>query len=221
MLYGSEVWADALSKEMYRKKLAQVQRRAALRVVSAYRTVSEPAVLVVAGVIPVALLAQERKRLYIRKRRTGEVGTANERDATLAEWQRLWETEARGRWTARLIPRLGPWISRKHGEVDYYLTQFLTGHGYFRSYLHRMGKMDSGVCLYCANETDDAYHTFFLCRKWAERRRELEMEIGEFSPDTIIEKATDNDDHWNSLTRYVHYVLRTKKEDLDRNTADD
>ncbi|GJQ69390.1 hypothetical protein Trydic_g13298 [Trypoxylus dichotomus] len=56
LLYGSEVWADALNKEMYRRRLAQVQRRAALRVDSAYRTVSQPAVLVLAEVIPMALL---------------------------------------------------------------------------------------------------------------------------------------------------------------------
>ncbi|KAG8316986.1 hypothetical protein J6590_035863 [Homalodisca vitripennis] len=31
---------------------------------------------------------------------------------------------------------------RRHGEVDY-LTQFLTGHGYFKSYLNRMGKTGS------------------------------------------------------------------------------
>ncbi|XP_046687688.1 uncharacterized protein LOC124373356 [Homalodisca vitripennis] len=36
-------------------------RQAALRVCSAYRTVSEPAVLVIAGVIPIKLLAGERK----------------------------------------------------------------------------------------------------------------------------------------------------------------
>lgn len=35
LLYGAEVWADSLSKEKYRKRLGQVQRRSALRVASA------------------------------------------------------------------------------------------------------------------------------------------------------------------------------------------
>lgn len=49
MLYGAEIWADALNVDKYRKRLAAVQRRGALRVACSYRTVSEPAVLVVRG----------------------------------------------------------------------------------------------------------------------------------------------------------------------------
>uniref|UniRef100_A0A224XPA7 Uncharacterized protein n=1 Tax=Panstrongylus lignarius TaxID=156445 RepID=A0A224XPA7_9HEMI len=67
LLYGAEVWADALSKEAHRKRLARVQRLGALRIVSAYRTVSESAVLVIAGVIPIALLARERKAIHERR----------------------------------------------------------------------------------------------------------------------------------------------------------
>ena len=67
LLYGAEVWAGALNKEVYRKHLAQVQRRGALRVASAYRIVSEPTVMVFAGVIPIALLAKERQAIYKRK----------------------------------------------------------------------------------------------------------------------------------------------------------
>lgn len=55
---------DALSKEVYRKTLAQMQRRGALKVASAYLTVSKSAVLVIVGVIPVALLAKERKEIH-------------------------------------------------------------------------------------------------------------------------------------------------------------
>uniref|UniRef100_T1HUR2 Sushi domain-containing protein n=1 Tax=Rhodnius prolixus TaxID=13249 RepID=T1HUR2_RHOPR len=41
-----------------RKILAMVQRLSALRIASAYHTVSEPAITVIAGVIPIALLAE-------------------------------------------------------------------------------------------------------------------------------------------------------------------
>ena len=45
LLYGAEIWADATRIEKYRKKIAVVQRRGALRIACAYRTVSETAVL--------------------------------------------------------------------------------------------------------------------------------------------------------------------------------
>lgn len=61
MLYGAEIWAEALQHRKYRKRLSDVQRRAALRIACSYRTVSEPAVLVIAGVVPIDLQAQQRK----------------------------------------------------------------------------------------------------------------------------------------------------------------
>ncbi|CAB0000551.1 unnamed protein product [Nesidiocoris tenuis] len=60
MLYGADIWAEALRFQQYREILASVQRRCALRIISAYRTVSGPAALVIAGTIPVHLLALER-----------------------------------------------------------------------------------------------------------------------------------------------------------------
>ncbi|KAG8229087.1 hypothetical protein J437_LFUL010770 [Ladona fulva] len=62
LLYGVEIWASALNTAKYRKSITVVQRRGALRVACSYRTVSEAAVLVIAGTIPIDLLAKERKQ---------------------------------------------------------------------------------------------------------------------------------------------------------------
>ncbi|XP_033218168.1 uncharacterized protein LOC117173636 [Belonocnema kinseyi] len=62
LLCAAEVWADALRIKKYRKRMAALQRRGAQNVARAYRTVSEPATLVIVGVIPIDLLAAERKR---------------------------------------------------------------------------------------------------------------------------------------------------------------
>ncbi|XP_033229068.1 uncharacterized protein LOC117180687 [Belonocnema kinseyi] len=67
MLYGAEIWADALKKKTHRKLLAVVQRRGALRIACFYRTVSEPEIVVIAGTIPIDLLAQEKKKVFLRK----------------------------------------------------------------------------------------------------------------------------------------------------------
>ncbi|KAK2574764.1 hypothetical protein KPH14_013052, partial [Odynerus spinipes] len=45
MLYGAEVWADALRHDIHRKRMAGVQKRGALRIACSYRTVSESAAL--------------------------------------------------------------------------------------------------------------------------------------------------------------------------------
>ena len=133
LLYGAEIWAEALKYEKYRRRMAGVQRRGALRVACSYRTVSEASVLVVAGIVPIDLLAAERVYVYQRKLEIGKAEAAKEaRKNSIDKWQRRWDNHPSGRWTARLIGRLSVWIDRAHGETSYYLTQFLTGHGYFR-----------------------------------------------------------------------------------------
>ena len=69
LLYDTEdgqirkVWADSLTCEKYRKRIAALQRKGALRIVSSYHTVSESVGLVIAGVIPIDLLAKEQRQL--------------------------------------------------------------------------------------------------------------------------------------------------------------
>ncbi|KAJ8967335.1 hypothetical protein NQ317_007980, partial [Molorchus minor] len=59
---------EAMKVESYRLKLEKVQRKALLRIASAYRTVSTRAVQVVTGVVPIELMVEERKQLHERGR---------------------------------------------------------------------------------------------------------------------------------------------------------
>ncbi|XP_054283423.1 uncharacterized protein LOC129000486 [Macrosteles quadrilineatus] len=118
LLYGAEIWAHVLERRVFRDRLSRVQRRGALRVASAYRTVSEPAVMVIASVIPVFHLARERQAIYRRRPEVDrETAAREERNRSFDRWQREWEAESRGRWTARLIPSIRLWVEREHGEV--------------------------------------------------------------------------------------------------------
>ncbi|KAJ8930023.1 hypothetical protein NQ314_017232 [Rhamnusium bicolor] len=120
-------------KRRYRTMLEGVQRRMLLRVGSAYRTTSTVALQVITGVIPIDLMVEERRYLY-------EMGNGQElairkaaRERTLNLWQRRrWElNEEKGQWTKRLIPNLRPWVTCRHRRIDFYISQFLTGHGSF------------------------------------------------------------------------------------------
>jgi hypothetical protein len=183
-----------------------VQRRCALRIASSYRTVLKPAVLAVAGVIPIDLMAFERKRVF-----EGRLSRAEARLRTMEKWQQRWLTDERGRWTARLIGDLGPWVDREFGEVDFYLTQLLTGHGCFGAYLHKMSLIDSPECQYGDSMNDDAQHTFFFCERWGAERRELELAVGPISPDTLIDVMLTSLRSWNTVSAFCRRVLRQKR----------
>jgi len=220
LLYGCEIWADTLQAECRRKMLARVQRTAALRVASAYRTVSEPAVLVISGTIPIDLLAVERQTQWRDpSRRSGDTATINStRIQTMEKWQDRWDSELRGRWTARLIPEINKWVNRKHGEINYFVTQMLSGHGYFLQYLHKMGKSERGDCIYGHDCLDDAEHTLFVCSRWLIERHALEEVVGEISPENIVGLMLESETTWRHVAAYVEKVLRNKKRDIDKGT---
>jgi len=94
---------------------------------------------VIAGIIPVHFLAAERTERYLRKNGINDKSrVAKEaREKTIVNWQKEWDVADNGRWTRRMIADLNVWIGRKHGTVDFHMTQFLSGHGCFRYYLHR------------------------------------------------------------------------------------
>ncbi|XP_050302053.1 uncharacterized protein LOC126740167 [Anthonomus grandis grandis] len=103
----------------------------ALRVCSAYCTVSTDSNLVLAGLPPLHLLAEERARLF----RYGRTTTAAEKATEEQQEQQEWDISTNGQWTRRLIRNIMTWIHRKWGKLNYHLTQCFTGHGTFGNYL--------------------------------------------------------------------------------------
>lgn len=71
MLYGAPIRSRRMSKAGW-GILARCQRRIALRVATAYRTISGEALLVLAGVPPIDLLATERTAVYEGSLRDGD-----------------------------------------------------------------------------------------------------------------------------------------------------
>ncbi len=65
LLYGAPIWADAINARQYRRtEMVLVQRKAALRCVSAYCTVSTEAVCVLAGILLIEIVVDEHRRVY-------------------------------------------------------------------------------------------------------------------------------------------------------------
>ncbi|KAJ3616517.1 hypothetical protein MTP99_019814, partial [Tenebrio molitor] len=146
LLYGAPAWAGALKYKRNTDILVSAQRRALLRIASAYKTTSAEAIQVITGVLPVDLQVRRLNLLYRTARARSEVD-----EALLCEWQRRWVSGEKAAWTRTLIPDISMWVKKKHGELDYHLTQALTGHGCFAAFLHRIGKEQDDRCWYCGD----------------------------------------------------------------------
>jgi len=182
LLYGAPIWAQDMSKTGW-AALLKTQRRICLRVASAYCTVSGTAVGVISGIVPLDLMAIERKNIFDLR----GIPKIQHTEETLLSWQKRWDNSTKGRWTYSLIQDLRAWTKRKHGTINFHLTQALSGHGCFSEYLHRFGKLNNPECWYCGHSVDDACHTIFICDAWHRIRNETEVMLGtKLRPENIV-----------------------------------
>ncbi|CAB0040764.1 unnamed protein product [Trichogramma brassicae] len=185
LLYGAPIWSCGAGTRAGMRRAEAIHRRACLRVISGRPHLSYDATYVLASIPPLALLADERSRLYQRRH---EDAGAEERQETLRRWQSRWDRSPKGRWTHRLIPNIRSWIERRHGEVDYHLTQLLTGHGYFKHHSQRYDHNASAVCPACPLTVEDAEHVFFNCPRFEEGREKLHRQLQEVArPENIVQ----------------------------------
>ena len=236
LLYGAPTWGPHLNSIPGAvAEMAAVQRRAALRSVCAYRTVSYDAAAVVASTVPIDLLALERcqaftaKRVVAQRARDAAVDrlrppALRPRTLTLDRWKRRIRSsevpEETGRaWTRVLIPpdMLERWTSRTHGSMSFHLTQLFTGHGCFNRFLHRIGRAPSPGCSHCGfpdevNEVDDdALHTLMRCEAFDGERERLVQRVGTFDPGGLVSLMLASQDSWDAVSDFARAVMSAKE----------
>lgn len=213
ILYAAPFWADTISERGW-KKLAAIHRRSQLRIACCYRTVSYEAAAVISGTPPISLLAKERAEIY------GGRGRQEARRDLLLKWQTDWDLgkSGNGRWTHQLISRIDAWISRKFGQVTYHMTQVLSGHGCFGSYLHRFHLAESDACAQGGHSPDDPNHAIFQCDAWENWRRQTCAVIGieELRADNFIPQLMASKDNWKLISSMVTRIMTTREKEERR-----
>ncbi|XP_011255295.2 uncharacterized protein LOC105250741 [Camponotus floridanus] len=160
IMYAVPVWGRELSSFPAKalSTLRRIQRTVAIRVTAAYRTVSFDACTLLARMPPWSLEASFRCRVFERiqdLKRSGEYTQQTDkkiRDEEANTLLRQWDTllgnpNNWGNYTTSAVRlHLNKWMSRGHGELNYFSTQILTGHGSFGHFLYRIRKKDFTVC---------------------------------------------------------------------------
>ena len=160
--YAAAAWGDLLRVKS-RTALVRSQRLALLRVTKAYSTTSTDALPIIAGVVPIDLLLEERSKIY--KIRKGPNPSKEEeqqaREATMDAWQQRWRTSSKGRTTFEFFNDVRQRVRSTCIQPDYYVTQFLSGHGNFRWKLNTFALSNSALCDCGAAETST--HLIYQC----------------------------------------------------------
>uniref|UniRef100_A0A2S2PDK9 Retrovirus-related Pol polyprotein from type-1 retrotransposable element R1 2 n=1 Tax=Schizaphis graminum TaxID=13262 RepID=A0A2S2PDK9_SCHGA len=216
LLYGAPIWAHDMSASGW-EHMKRVQRRICLRTASAYCTVSGDAIAVITGVAPLDITAKDRSDEYNNRRNPENTRAIEDPTST---WQRRWDESTKGRWTHELITDIKTWTQRKHGEINFHLTQVLSGHGCFSKYLKKYAKLESEECWYCGHPTDDAYHTMFVCDAWHRLRNEAEtyLEI-RLTPGNMVSTMLSSKRNWHIVDELVHKIMSHKEIEERRRQA--
>lgn len=240
--YASPIWAPkALKVSRNKKKLAKIQRISLRRVACNYRTAGRLALCVITGFLPIEITLEEKKWLYEVTQRykilhTDDDDLINWKNENLKleteritnriwnHWYNKWNNTVQvpeSTWTRRLIPSPRWWAERNKngkafGQLNFRLTQMLTGHGVFKSYLHRIRKADSDECWWCQGVRDDPEHTLVSCTRWAVKRNELERKIG---TQLVVSEFMDlmilNPENWRYIDTFINYIM-IEKEKFER-----
>lgn len=212
--YGSPVWDENLEIKQNTKHLEKAQRITAIRVSRAYKTVSSEALMVIGRCIPWEIKLKLRRNIRNRTEQCEDF-----ENKCMEKWQQKWRASStnKGKWTKSIIKDINSWYNRPHGELTYEMTQALTGHGCFQSYLYKIKKKLSPTCVHCdAGEDDDVEHTLFHCSKFRDKRTELTSFLNsDLNKDTFIENLLKNSESWDKINAFIVQVI-TEKEKYDR-----
>lgn len=209
IFYGLPIWIDALSVKKNLHLVTKTLRPLKRSMCSGYRTCSNFVLDVVSGIAPTEILVKEKIKRLERIIPWDEI----EREK-IDEWEKIWRDEAGNFWIKTLITDFRAWVTRSHGTPNFYLTQFLSGHGCFGSYFARFKICDSNVCVFCGHGVvDTPRHTFFECDRFLLKRLDLEKLLdAPFLPETCINLMLQSKNNWNLVDKFIRDVLIVKRD---------
>lgn len=206
IFYGAQIWKRALKYQHYGKMIQRIVRQCALRITSAYRTAATAAILVIAKTPPLDLIIQERSDLKRRKQSTEK---ALAKAKTIERWQQRWEQNEG--WTRTIIPNIKDWLNTDI-ETDHYVSQGLTGHNIFGSYLYRIKKKEDDKCWFC-EAVDTVEHTLLGCHKFAGQRKTANDICKEAITTTNIGSLmTTAKEQGEAITNMIRIIMQEKAE---------
>ena len=106
----------------------------------------------------------------------------------------------------------------KHGELDYYITQMLAGHGCYKKYLHKYKHVEDRPCLHCPHRIETDTHALMECISFIEERTKIKALLNEeLTPRVFVKFLLASEVAWNETAKIVAYIIENLRSDEERN----
>lgn len=233
MLYAVPAWVGIFNKPTaHWRCMVLAQRKSNIKVVMGYRTISSIAAGLLAGAAPIDIIARAHTNMYNWKKQI-------QREQWTQEWgpdeiEQRRDEEIYEKWEERISLNQGKnedtttsrrlreafeghireWTERRHGGMDFWTTQILTGHGYFGEYIHKMGKSPTPRCEHCTSEEiDSAEHTLERCTAWNEQRETYKTiaERNNINTRSVIEDMLESKINWKAFKIMCKEIMDAKQ----------
>lgn len=222
--YGSAIWHQQATKEKNIFKLRQIQRYANIAITRAYRTISHEAVQVLAGTMPLIHRIQQLAahyfltrppdlHLFIQKPLLLNHPLTDDfkqeiRTILIANWQHTWNESTKGRHTFKYFPSISDRLEYMHLPFNHDTTQFFSGHGDFKTYLHRFNLTADSSCFNC-NVAESVDHIVNSCPLYIIPRTELYTSLlPDDPPDDLLTLYTTA---FKELFTYLGKIMTIRK----------
>ena len=209
--YAAAPWYDEITTHQ-KRKLISAQRMALLGMTKAYKNVSNDALTVIAGTLPILLEIQKKAYAYFLRKNIkfdydnirydgSEDITIKQRiwskinEKILGRWQEHWELSMKGRDTFKYLPEVKVRINSYWIEPNHYTCQFITAHGNFKAKLYSYKLSEDSECL--CGEPQTADHVLFECPILESLRGSLK--------EKLLSKTYDL--NWKNLIRIETYSI--------------
>ncbi|XP_063386902.1 uncharacterized protein LOC134672884 [Cydia fagiglandana] len=135
------------------------------------------------------------------------------KDATEIWVQRLERPRAGTRTVEAVRPVLRDWVERRSGVLTFRLTQVLSGHGCFGSYLHKVAQREpTPECHQCGADVDSAQHTLAECPVFGEEREALVAQVGQdLSLPAVVQAMLGSESAWETVLTFCEHVMGDKE----------
>jgi len=163
-------------KKKNQEIIDKIHRSMLLIIDRLYRTVSYIPATVICGTLPLKYEITIRAATYeaVKGKNVGTLILRKEKincedirtykakmyEEAMKQWQKDWIESTKGEWTEELLKE-----ALIHNKIcDFYISQGLSGHGTFGSYLKKMKRREDEMCM-CGTSIESSAHIFKECER--------------------------------------------------------